>query len=93
MKRVLRCFEVMSGLKINFHKSAMCGVRISDSEVKDFAEELNCKTQKLPMMYLGLPVGANPRRKSTWQSVVDKVRKKFSLEEKIVVLCRKVNFD
>lgn len=25
IKRILRCFEVISGLKINFHKSHVCG--------------------------------------------------------------------
>lgn len=32
-KRILRCFEVTFGLKINFYKSVVCGVSISDSEV------------------------------------------------------------
>lgn len=63
IKRILRCFQVMSGLKINFHKSVVCGVCISDSEVKDFAGELNCQSKKLSILYLGLPLGANPRRK------------------------------
>ncbi|XP_028117740.1 uncharacterized protein LOC114315319 [Camellia sinensis] len=36
IQRILRCFEVMSGLKINFHKSVVCEVSISDSEVKAF---------------------------------------------------------
>lgn len=52
---------------------------IPDCEVLNFSAMLNCKIQKLPLMYLGLPLGANPRKKSTWQPVVDKVRKKLSL--------------
>ena len=69
----------MSGLKINFHKSIVCGVGISDSKVLNLSFVLNCKVQKLPLLYLGLSLGANPKRKSTWQPVVDKVRKKLSL--------------
>lgn len=61
IKRVLRCFEVMSGLKINFHKSVVCGIGVSDREVSDFAAALNCRIHKLPLMYLGIPLGANPR--------------------------------
>lgn len=57
----------------------MCGIGVSDREVADFAVVLNCKPQKLPLMYLGIPLGVNPRRKSTWQPVIDKVRRKLSL--------------
>ncbi|XP_028112042.1 uncharacterized protein LOC114310295 [Camellia sinensis] len=56
IKRILRCFELMSGLKINFHKSKVCGIGIEDDLVKAFAKMLNCLTQKLPLNYLGLPL-------------------------------------
>ncbi|CAL5411454.1 unnamed protein product [Camellia sinensis] len=69
----------MSGLKINFHKSQVCGIGVQDDLVKEFAAGLNCHSQKLPMKYLGLPLGANPRRKSTGQPVVDKFKKKLAL--------------
>lgn len=77
IKRILRCFELMSGLKINFHKSVVCGIGIQDSAIKEMAKKLNCLTQKLSTKYLGLPFGANPRRKSTWQPVVEKIRVKL----------------
>ncbi|XP_028093947.1 uncharacterized protein LOC114294046 [Camellia sinensis] len=66
VKRILRCFEVLSRLKINFHKSLVCGVGVQEAEVNVFAGRLNCMIQKLPFMYLGLPLEASPRRKSTW---------------------------
>ncbi|CAL5432957.1 unnamed protein product [Camellia sinensis] len=74
LKRILRCFEVASGLKINYHKSVLCGIGISGSALPEFAGLLNCKTQNLPIKYLGLPLGANPKRKNTWKPVVDKVK-------------------
>ena len=37
IKTVLRCFEVMSGLKINYHKSVVCGVGYQEDQSKDFA--------------------------------------------------------
>ncbi|XP_028093944.1 uncharacterized protein LOC114294043 [Camellia sinensis] len=78
IKRVLRCFEVMSGLKINYHKSVVCGVGFHDDQTKVFGQSLNCLSKKLPFNFLGLPLGANPRRICTWHPVVDKVRKKLS---------------
>lgn len=38
---------------------------------------VGCKSGKLPMKYLGLPLGANPRRISTWQPVIENVGKKL----------------
>lgn len=79
VKRILRCFEIMSGLKINFHKSVVCGVGISGDITQAFASKLYCLSKKLPLLYLGLPLGANPRRKKTWQPVVEKVKAKLAL--------------
>ncbi|XP_028113522.1 uncharacterized protein LOC114311595 [Camellia sinensis] len=79
VKRILRCFEVMSGLKINFHKSVVCGVGVSDMMVHDFASTLHCLSQKLPLKYLGLPLGANLRRKKAWQTMVDKVKSRLAM--------------
>ncbi|CAL5355041.1 unnamed protein product [Camellia sinensis] len=78
LKRVLRCFEILSGLKINFHKSAVCGVGVSTARMNEMAAVLNCKVKKLPLTYLGLPLGANPRKKATWKPVVDKVKSKLA---------------
>ncbi|CAL5380958.1 unnamed protein product [Camellia sinensis] len=74
IKRILRCFEIISGLKINFQKSVVCGVGISTQLVKDFVVRLNCSYHVLPLVYLGLPLGANPRRKSTWKPILDKIK-------------------
>ncbi|GMQ04388.1 hypothetical protein CsSME_00049821 [Camellia sinensis var. sinensis] len=46
--------------------------------VQSFASRLNCKCQKLPLKYLGMPLGANPPRRATWKPVMEKFRKKLS---------------
>jgi hypothetical protein len=38
---------------------------------------LNCKLGKFPFIYLGLPVGANPRREATWDPVVEVLQKRL----------------
>lgn len=82
IKRILRCFELMSGLKINFHKSCVCGVGVEDSVVEGFADILRCKSQKLPFTYLGLPLGASPSRLSTWKPVIEKFKLKLASWER-----------
>ena len=62
IKRILRCFEVMSGLKVNFQKSVVCRMGIEDDLVNEMASALRCSKQRLPLKYLGLSIGASPRR-------------------------------
>lgn len=44
----------------------------------DASSFFNYKLGKLPFVYLGLPVGANPRHLATWQPVVEKVRRQLA---------------
>lgn len=39
---------------------------------------MNYKITKLPFVYLGIPIGANPRKEKTWRPIVDKVTKRLS---------------
>jgi len=65
MKALLRGFELVSGLKINFFKSSLIGVNV-DNDFMDMAcNFLNCSRGSVPFKYLGLPVGANSRSLST----------------------------
>lgn len=77
MKRILRRFEAMSGLKINFHKNMVYGIGY-DNLVNEFATKLNYMSHKLSLKYLGLPLGVNPKKLATWQPVMEKVKKKLS---------------
>lgn len=42
-----------------------------------FADTLNCGMMDIPFTYLGLTVGANPRALVTWQSVIEKMKRRF----------------
>ncbi|GJU41066.1 putative RNA-directed DNA polymerase, eukaryota, reverse transcriptase zinc-binding domain protein [Tanacetum coccineum] len=59
---ILRCFYLMSGLKINVHKSKISGINVDHNDVYNMALVLGCGAVKLPMMYLGVPVGCNMGR-------------------------------
>ncbi|XP_028083239.1 uncharacterized protein LOC114284511 [Camellia sinensis] len=68
----------ISGLKINYHKSAISGVGIDEATVADFASRLNCMSQQLPFKYLGMPLGVNRKRKQIWKPLVDKFKEKLA---------------
>ncbi|XP_028102574.1 uncharacterized protein LOC114301812 [Camellia sinensis] len=78
VKRILRCFEIVSGLKINYYKSVVCGIGLSDELSKEYVSMLNCFHQSLPLNYLGMPLGDNPRRRRTWKPIIDKVNQKLA---------------
>ncbi|XP_058759867.1 uncharacterized protein LOC131633168 [Vicia villosa] len=78
IKENLMLFEVISGLKVNFHKSLLVGINIEHDWIKEVAVILNCKVGSTPFKYLDLPIGANPGRNSTWQPVVEIVRARLA---------------
>lgn len=78
VRRVPRAFEMTSGVKINFHKTVICGVGLNDEELKSFASVLKCKSQKFPIKYLGMPLCVSPRLNSSWKDVIEKVRKRLA---------------
>ncbi|XP_058216715.1 uncharacterized protein LOC131327580 [Rhododendron vialii] len=79
IKRILRCFQLMSGLKINYSKSSVCGVKIQREDVQALAQVMGCRVESLPIKYLGLPLGANPRRIKTWEPVLERTQKRLSI--------------
>jgi hypothetical protein len=70
---MLRGFELASGLRVNFWKSCIIGVNVSDNFMEVACNFLNCIRGGISFKYLGLPMGANPRRLSTWDPLVEKI--------------------
>ncbi|XP_019435061.1 PREDICTED: uncharacterized protein LOC109341583 [Lupinus angustifolius] len=78
IKAILNCFELVSGLKVNFQKSSMMGFSVSSSILEAAAAFIHCKVGSSPFNYLGILVGANPRRIATWKGVIDSVGKRLA---------------
>ena len=71
-------FEVMSGLKVNFHKSSLIGVNINASWLSEAASVLGCKVGKLSFLYLGLQIGGDSCRLLFWKPVVNQIKSRLS---------------
>ncbi|XP_072084417.1 uncharacterized protein [Arachis hypogaea] len=76
---MLRCFELMSGLSINFDKSSLIPINCNEQWVQHMCNLLGCKRDTLPVKYLGISLGANPRLVKTWKPIIDKVEEKLSM--------------
>nr|KYP70102.1 hypothetical protein KK1_009310 [Cajanus cajan] len=66
LKIILQGFELASGLKVNFYKSCLGAIGVGRETLISFAEILHCKLSNILLVYLGIPIGANPRRSKTW---------------------------
>lgn len=78
LRATLLIFEAMSGLKVNFNKSLLVGINISDSWLCEVASVLSCKVGKVPFLYLGLPIRGNPRRLSFWDPIVHRIKSRLT---------------
>ena len=72
IKAILRIFELASGLKINFAKSCFGAIGMSERWTSEAARCLNCSQLSFPFVYLGIPIGANPRRDHMWEPIINK---------------------
>ncbi|MCI23932.1 RNA-directed DNA polymerase (Reverse transcriptase), partial [Trifolium medium] len=74
IKAILRAFELASGLRVNFWKSSLMGINVNGDFMDMAYTFLNCREGRVPFKYLGLPVGANPRKLSTWDPLLERLR-------------------
>ncbi|GMI90398.1 hypothetical protein HRI_002709100 [Hibiscus trionum] len=77
-KRILRIFEVMSGLKLNAKKTRLFGLNVETEAVKNWASNNNWCWGTLPTVYLGLPLGHKRNNKDIWKPIIDKMEKKLA---------------
>ena len=78
VKKVLQCFQLTSGLKINYGKSNIYSSHYPDSLLHEGARILNCKLGSWPMNYLGVPIGLTARKRIFWEPLVRKMKTKLA---------------
>ncbi|KAJ0520505.1 putative RNA-directed DNA polymerase [Helianthus annuus] len=79
LARLLRCFHLSSGLKVNFSKSKVFGVGVGNEEILHMSSILGCERGSLPFIYLGLPVGSNMGLVKNWKPVIERFENKLSM--------------
>jgi hypothetical protein len=78
LKLVLSAFEMLSGLKINFHKSELFCFGEAKNRTEEYIRLFGCKEGDFPFRYLGIPM--SPRRLSNgdWRLVEERFQKELS---------------
>ena len=57
LKEMLISFHSSTGLKVNFNKSSMIPLNVSDEEATSLVAIFGCSIGQMPFTYLGLPMG------------------------------------
>lgn len=94
VKSILRSFEFVFRLKVYFHKIRFGGLGLERELVERFVKYLNCRVLSFSFVYLEIPIGVNPTRLETWESIIAKFKKNltfwkqkhFSFAERICLI-------
>jgi len=78
IKSILQCFEIMFGLKVNFHKSSVGSIGVDEGDLSIFSNCLNGIKMKFPFKYLGMTIGGNQRTIPFWKPSVEKIKSRLS---------------
>lgn len=76
LKLILYCFEWLSRLKINFHKSEVYVFGTNQAESYDMANK-NCVLGELPLKYLGIPVSDKHLNVERFSYITNKMLKRL----------------
>ncbi|RVW90400.1 Transposon TX1 uncharacterized 149 kDa protein [Vitis vinifera] len=77
LKSVLLVFGHISGLKVNLDKSNIYGINLEQNHLSRLAVMLDCKASGWPILYLGLPLGGNPKASGFWDPVIERISRRL----------------
>jgi hypothetical protein len=72
LKWLMICFEQLSGMKINYNKSYLIPVNLSEQEIQMYSRTFCCKVGNFSIKYLGVPLHHEKLKREDIQTMVDK---------------------
>jgi hypothetical protein len=77
VKDLLHLFASSTGLHVNFHKSLMISVNVSDQKMQQLSTALGCQIGSMPFTYLGLLMGTTKPRMEDLTPLMDRVERRL----------------
>ena len=71
MKWILTCFEQISHMRINYHKSELIPINVEVEECSTFLETFGCVLGSFPIKYLGIPMHYDKLKREDLQPLID----------------------
>jgi hypothetical protein len=78
LKGVLQSFSDSTGLRINFSKSMMVPVNLSNEKLSHLARTFGCQTGFFPFTYLGLPLGLTRPKVDYFLPLISKCERRLN---------------
>ncbi|GJR49113.1 putative ribonuclease H-like domain-containing protein [Tanacetum coccineum] len=75
---ILKCFEEVSGLRVNLNKSKIYRVGFNDTEIGEMERWLRCGMGEFLFTYLGLQIGENMSCIGAWRPVIEKFKNRLA---------------
>ncbi|KAK1320550.1 hypothetical protein QJS10_CPA03g00814 [Acorus calamus] len=74
---VVTVFGWLSGLSINLSKSAIFGIHMGDSALRQIVDCFSCPVESFPTRYLGLPLSLRPLANADWAPLVHHFKRRL----------------
>jgi hypothetical protein len=78
LKQILLDYAKSTGLKINFQKSNLIPINISDHRAQELAEIFGCAIATMPFTYLGLPMGTTKPNATELMPLVCRIERRVT---------------
>jgi hypothetical protein len=78
LKALLRSFTNSTRLKVNYSKSQMLPINVSQDRMQLLANTFGCQIGTFPFTYLGLPMGTTKPRVEDYTPLMDKIERRLT---------------
>jgi hypothetical protein len=78
LKGLLESFGQSTGLRINYAKSCLIPLNMSQDKAELLARAFGCQIQGMPFTYLGLPMGTTKSRVDHYAPLMDRVERQLT---------------
>jgi hypothetical protein len=78
LKGLLESFSQSTGLRVNYKKSCLVPLNLSNDSAQILAGVFGCKLEALPFTYLGLPLGTTKPRVVHYGPIMSKIERKLT---------------
>jgi len=78
LKALLHSFAASTGLHVNYRKSHMYPINVSQEKLQHLASTFGCDIGSMPFTYLGLPMGTTKPRMEDLTPMMDRVERRLS---------------
>lgn len=78
LKAMLNSSTLSSGLKVNYSKSCMIPLNLTEEKANHLASTFGCKLGSLPFTYLGLPLGTTKPKVVDFSPLTDRIERRLT---------------